>query len=100
MYKGKATDRAFRGGYSISGVAYLVAHARSQPVSVERRFALQDLDGRHVDRLSDRGPDEAQSVAALCPNCHRRVHNGEDATDFSERLTRVVHEKEVPAQRS
>ena len=56
------------------------------------------LETHHLNRLSDGGPDEPQSVAALCPNCHRRAHYGEDAAEFNEQLTHSIHEKEVLLQ--
>lgn len=36
------------------------------------------LEPHHIRRLSDGGPDHYASIAALCPNCHRRAHSGTD----------------------
>jgi len=52
------------------------------------------LEPHHIRRLSDGGPDHPKWVAAVCPNCHRRAHYGEDRGDFNKQLTRAVDEKE------
>lgn len=44
------------------------------------------LEPHHIRRLSDGGPDEPRHVIALCPNCHRRVHCGEDGKSYNESL--------------
>lgn len=40
----------------------------------------------HIDELSDGGADNPQSVIALCPNCHYRVHHGQDGDQYNEIL--------------
>ena len=52
------------------------------------------LEPHHIRRLSDGGPDHPRWVGAVCPNCHRWVHYGEDGADLNRRLTRTVGEKE------
>ena len=44
------------------------------------------LHAHHVHELSDGGSDTPESVIALCPNCHYRVHHGEDGEDYNEEL--------------
>jgi 5-methylcytosine-specific restriction protein A len=44
------------------------------------------LEPHHIVRRADQGPDHPRWVAALCPNCHRRVHHGEDGLQFNEQL--------------
>ncbi|HYO12524.1 MAG TPA: HNH endonuclease [Thermoanaerobaculia bacterium] len=44
------------------------------------------LESHHIRRLADLGPDHPRWVAALCPNCHRRAHEGEDRDRFNKRL--------------
>jgi 5-methylcytosine-specific restriction enzyme A len=41
------------------------------------------LEPHHITRVADKGPDNPQWVAALCPNCHRRIHFGEDGDKFN-----------------
>ncbi|EMA38532.1 HNH endonuclease [Halobiforma nitratireducens] len=82
---------------------------RSYPRSdIVRKFALRVADGvcqgceedapflndhnepflevHHLTRRSDGGPDAPANVIALCPNCHRRVHEGRDGDAFNRRL--------------
>ncbi|WP_312909312.1 HNH endonuclease [Natronosalvus caseinilyticus] len=40
----------------------------------------------HINELSDGGPDRPDMVIALCPNCHCRVHHGEDGENYNEKL--------------
>jgi len=44
------------------------------------------LEPHHIRRLSDGGPDHPRWVIALCPNCHRRAHYGEDRDVFNDEL--------------
>ena len=44
------------------------------------------LEPHHLRRRADGGPDHPRWVAALCPNCHRRVHSGADGKDVNRRL--------------
>ena len=41
------------------------------------------LEVHHLTRQSDGGPDTPENVIALCPNCHRRVHEGGDGDEFN-----------------
>ncbi|TYT63025.1 HNH endonuclease [Natrialba swarupiae] len=86
---------------------------RSYPRSdIVRKFALRVADGvcqgceedapflnkkeepflevHHLTRRSDGGPDDPANVIALCPNCHRRVHEGCDGDEFNRRLKAKV----------
>ena len=44
------------------------------------------LEPHHIRRRADAGPDHPRWIIALCPNCHRRVHYGENGTDYNEKL--------------
>lgn len=52
------------------------------------------LHVHHIHELSDGGSDTPDTVIALCPNCHYRVHHGEDGDDYNDELLAVVKEKE------
>lgn len=52
------------------------------------------LEVHHLTRRSDGGPDDPENVIALCPNCHRRVHEGRDGDQLNQQL------KEKAAQRN
>jgi 5-methylcytosine-specific restriction protein A len=44
------------------------------------------LEVHHLHRRSDGGADHPDNVVALCPNCHRRVHHGQDGDKFNQTL--------------
>ncbi|OYR47840.1 HNH endonuclease [Halorubrum sp. Eb13] len=53
------------------------------------------LHAHHVNELSDGGTDTIDTVIALCPNCHYRVHDGADGEQYNKRLRRILHELEA-----
>jgi 5-methylcytosine-specific restriction enzyme A len=48
------------------------------------------LEPHHIRRLADGGPDHPRWVAALCPNCHRRVHHAHDGDAFNKAVAKYV----------
>jgi 5-methylcytosine-specific restriction protein A len=48
------------------------------------------LEVHHLHRRSDGGADDPENVIALCPNCHRRVHYGQDGDEFNRELIEKV----------
>jgi 5-methylcytosine-specific restriction protein A len=48
------------------------------------------LEPHHVARVADEGPDHPAWVAALCPNCHRRVHVGYDRKSYNELIAEKI----------
>lgn len=44
------------------------------------------LEPHHTTRVADGGPDVPEHVIALCPDCHRRVHSGQDGATFNDSL--------------
>lgn len=57
------------------------------------------LEPHHTARLADDGPDHPATIIALCPNCHRRAHYGEDAKIFNrsliDRLAKIEPERRI-----
>lgn len=51
------------------------------------------LEVHHITRRSDGGADAPENVVALCPNCHRRVHEGRDGDEFNQRLRKQVKQR-------
>jgi predicted HNH restriction endonuclease len=55
---------------------------------------LDDTPGMKTEPL---GTDDIEPdydfVVALCPNCHRRVHEGRDGDAFNDRLIERVRER-------
>jgi len=56
------------------------------------------LEPHHLRRVADDGPDHPARVAAVCPNCHQRVHHGADGKAFNARLTKDVAAIEAAAR--
>jgi 5-methylcytosine-specific restriction protein A len=52
------------------------------------------LEPHHVGRLADGGPDHPRFVAAVCPNCHRRVHSGADGSAYNAKIAEFVATRE------
>lgn len=52
------------------------------------------LHAHHVQELSEGGSDMPDTVIALCPNCHYRVHHGEDGDEYNRELKRKLSELE------
>lgn len=44
------------------------------------------LEVHHLYMLKDGGLDHPDNIAAICPNCHRRVHHGEDRDEYNSQL--------------
>ncbi len=44
------------------------------------------LEPHHTKLISEGGPDHPAYVIALCPNCHRRVHHGDDGDIYNTKL--------------
>jgi 5-methylcytosine-specific restriction protein A len=55
-----------------------------------RKDGTPYLEPHHIRRLSDGGPDHPAYVIALCPNCHRRVHVGEDGGKYNAKLAELM----------
>lgn len=48
------------------------------------------LEVHHVRQLADQGSDTVTNAVALCPNCHREIHYGENGLVLVEHLYRIV----------
>jgi 5-methylcytosine-specific restriction protein A len=72
--------------------AYILRRANGQCEGCKARapFLKPDrtayLEPHHTTRLADDGPDHPATIIALCPNCHRRSHYGEDSKTFNRSL--------------
>lgn len=105
---------------SVTGEGQTTTESRSRTTyrrsDIVREYALQAADGvcqgcgneapftgkdgepflevHHLHRRSDGGPDHPDNVIALCPNCHRRVHQGEDGNEFNRGLITHVENRD------
>ncbi len=67
-----------------------VCEACKQPAPFETAKGSPYLEPHHMRRVADGGPDHPRWVAAVCPNCHRRVHHGKDGDEYNEVLAAHV----------
>jgi len=51
------------------------------------------LEVHHIQPLAEEGPDTVWNAAALCPNCHRECHYGENATMLRVELVAKIAKK-------
>jgi len=74
--------------------AKLRARGICEGCGTQAPFVSQDgtpfLEVHHLVRLADDGPDTPENVAALCPNCHRRVHHGSDRLAFNAGIAKSI----------
>ena len=54
------------------------------------------LEVHHLRTLADGGSDRPSNAAAVCPNCHRRMHYGKDAALM--RATVIAYVAELQAE--
>lgn len=75
------------------------AAAKCELCGKEAPFLRKDgtpyLEPHHIKRLADEGPDHPDSIAALCPNCHREVHYGINGERANRTLLIVVRSKKT-----
>lgn len=50
------------------------------------------LECHHIDWLSKGGDDSIENTAALCPNCHRKMHHVKDKEDIN-KLKKIANER-------
>jgi 5-methylcytosine-specific restriction endonuclease McrA len=58
----------------------------SLPAPFNRPDGTPFLEVHHIIPLAEGGPDTVENAAALCPNCHRACHHGEDADQHRKTL--------------
>jgi 5-methylcytosine-specific restriction protein A len=67
-----------------------------QPAPFNGPDGLPYLEVHHVRQLADNGSDTVTNAVALCPNCHREAHYGENSkalvSQIYERVSRLVPE--------
>jgi 5-methylcytosine-specific restriction protein A len=51
------------------------------------------LETHHTTRLADEGLDHPQTVGAICPTCHRRIHSGIDGDAWNKQLKQRLLKK-------
>lgn len=67
-----------------------VCEGCGEPAPFTSKTGEPYLHVHHIFELSDGGSDTPDTVIALCPNCHYRVHHGEDGKEYNQRLFRII----------
>ena len=63
-----------------------------KPAPFNRKNGSPYLEVHHIEYLANEGSDTIDNVAALCPNCHRKMHSLEENKDI-EKLKKVALER-------
>ncbi|HBB9944261.1 HNH endonuclease [Vibrio parahaemolyticus] len=74
--------------------AYGVCECCNEPAPFVTALGRPYLEVHHLIRLIDDGPDTPENCAALCPNCHRKLHHSSDRDMLTKELREKVLEKE------
>ncbi|MFC4990555.1 HNH endonuclease [Saliphagus infecundisoli] len=86
----ESTRTSYTRSEAVRAYALHVAEGVCQGCGNEAPFLGTDgepfLEVHHLYRRSDGGPDHPDNVVALCPNCHRRVHHGDNGDKFNQEL--------------
>ena len=56
----------------------------------ENRDGDPYLHAHHIHELNNGGSDTIDSVAAVCPNCHYRIHHGQDGDEYNQELLETI----------
>ncbi|NHN49316.1 HNH endonuclease [Halostella sp. JP-L12] len=87
---GSGSGRSYPRSQYVREYALRMANGVCQGCGVDAPFIAKNgdpyLEVHHLTRRSDGGADSPENVIALCPNCHRRVHEGRDGADFNQSL--------------
>lgn len=61
-----------------------------KPAPFNGTDGLPFLEVHHVRKLADGGTDTTGNALALCPNCHRELHYGENSKAMVQRLYQAI----------
>jgi 5-methylcytosine-specific restriction endonuclease McrA len=70
---------------------YVLARANGKCQACEKsapfctRIEQPYLEAHHLDKLSDGGLDHPDKIVAVCPNCHREIHYGQNGKQLNAR---------------
>ena len=76
--------------------AWVLQQANGKCENCGRPAPFNGPDGRpylevhHVRKLSDNGSDTVTNTVALCPNCHKELHHGENSQALAIQLYKLV----------
>jgi 5-methylcytosine-specific restriction enzyme A len=72
-----------------------LCEACAEPAPFTTTAGRPYLEPHHTRRISDGGPDDPAWVVAVCPNCHRRAHYGEDNVAFNQHLSEIARSRDL-----
>lgn len=70
--------------------AHGVCECCSEPAPFKSADGQPYLEVHHLRRLADGGSDSVSNAVALCPNCHREIHYGQDSYQLMRQLYRCL----------
>ncbi|WP_227376263.1 HNH endonuclease [Haladaptatus halobius] len=77
-----------------------VCEGCSDPAPFTSRTGKPYLQAHHIHEVAGGGPDSPETVIALCPNCHFRVHHGHDGAVYNRELAhQLASIEEVPIEK-
>ena len=80
-------SKSFERDESIKLYALMRAEGMCQLCDKPAPFSKKDgspyLEVHHIDYLANGGSDTIENVAAICPNCHRKMHALENQNDIN-----------------
>jgi len=90
----QTTGKSFMRDPAVKAWVLKNANGRCEACGAPAPFTGDDgepfLEVHHVRQLGDGGSDRVSNAIAVCPNCHRRCHHGEDRGEFTEGLYRKL----------
>ncbi|HEY6023237.1 MAG TPA: HNH endonuclease signature motif containing protein [Pseudolabrys sp.] len=98
--KGEGSKRTYR-VRSETIRQYVLARAKGicescdGPAPFKTVIGAPYLEPHHIRRLTDGGPDDPMFMGAVCPNCHREIHHGEQGEIRNAELQKRICAKEI-----
>lgn len=71
-----------------------VCEGCGEPAPFMNKTGQPYLHAHHIYELSEGGSDTPDTVIALCPNCHYRVHHGKDGKEYNQKLKTKLENRE------
>lgn len=65
----------------------------NEPAPFLRMDGSPYLETHHLIPLSEKGNDDIDNVRAICPNCHKELHFGENREKKSDELLKIIANK-------
>ena len=76
--------------------AWILKNAHGVCEICKQNAPFKTLDGipfleiHHIKRLADGGSDTITNAIAICPNCHREIHYGENREDLKDKIYATI----------